>query len=875
VVCEICGAPRRAVGSDDVEAVALREHAAGEPRPPTPPPPRARPPLHGASVALLGDGVLDNLLVLPGDTPGGRRALTVVDHVLLRLDGAFVSNFAACDFRCEDVLTGGMARASRGAREARGDPLPSHVGRVGGGGGGGGGGAAAAPPGEDPSFFQPLRALAELSAHTEPGRPFIVVLSVGFGELFAAAVGGDAGAVRGAVAATRAAVGRTLDALLGVQPRAPRVVLLLPPLPPPGAPLGDALREQPPPRDWDEERAPPPAALFAALVEEAFAPALERAAAAGAAGGAAGVAAVLDVPRSLAHDDGALWAAPGAPSAAGGERLSRLIADACARIAGGGGAPGAPLLLRLLGAEGGGGVECLPLRGALPWRVFPAPTLGARLWGGCPVPSTPHFEALIPAPGSVSVDVVVPARGGRGALQLGSIGAAQDAFRARSVGLIVQCAKEFAGAVGGEGAGGGGGGGGGGAPPPGPRSPEEVRAARLRALAPGAAAAAFAPRPRVFEAGFEDSGALEQDVDAVLDRALPEIEAARRAGVDVLVNCRAGMSRSAAVVVAHLVEGAEGLPLRDALLLVRAARPIAFIPNLVFLCRLRAREARRAGACTVPLDALLDAPLLQPPAVASPAEAREQLALAHAGTWGGRTVPPPLTLPPLPLPPRAPTAGGFTLVQAAAGARGPLLLGGVVAGGEGGAAAAAAAAAVDAAAQGAATLVLLYRGGGAPPPPPAGGAAAGVEFVAVGASPLCGEPLRAAAAAVTARRGGGVALACAEGGLEEAAATVALAHLVARAPGRAPLSLLSAWRLLAACGRADAAHPSPQGAMELLGAHHRAELAAAERAVPKAGHPLAPTLEQLVAGKPFFEGAPRSVARAMVLRWMQELVAAQ
>jgi hypothetical protein len=347
-------------------------------------------------------------------------------------------------------------------------------------------------------------------------------------------------------------------------------------------------------------------------------------------------------------------------------------------------------------------------------------------------------------------------------------------------------------------------------------------------------------------------------VDSLWSRALPEIERVRAAGGDVLVNCRAGMSRSAALAVAHLMEGTEGLPLRDALLAVSSARRIAFVPNLSFVCKLRAREQRRAGACSVPKEELLAIPNLKPPACANEREARDQLNLMHSATWRAIDTA-PLELrrgAPLPL---------LSLVQAASGARGPLLLGGAC--GDG------AAAAAEAERHGAATLLLLERrlgGGGG-----GGGGGARMSGSIVGVAvhrlavpfPLAGDALQEAAATVASLRGaGGVAVSCAEEGLEADAAAAVLAHLAAPARGRAQLPLLAAWRLLAQCGWGMS--PSMQAVVCLMGAHNREELRVNDRVV---GHPLFVAAVQLVQAQPWFVGIPPDVAKAMLFKWVQEI----
>ena len=68
----------------------------------------------------------------------------------------------------------------------------------------------------------------------------------------------------------------------------------------------------------------------------------------------------------------------------------------------------------------------------------------------------------------------------------------------------------------------------------------------------------------------------------------------------VLVHCFAGKSRATTITCSYLMRK-QGLPLRQALLHVRACRPIAF-PNIGFLVQLKAFESTLFGQCSdVPL----------------------------------------------------------------------------------------------------------------------------------------------------------------------------------------------------------------------------------------------------------------------------------
>lgn len=78
------------------------------------------------------------------------------------------------------------------------------------------------------------------------------------------------------------------------------------------------------------------------------------------------------------------------------------------------------------------------------------------------------------------------------------------------------------------------------------------------------------------------------DLTPVMKLALPFIEGAIGGGGRVLVHCEQGRSRSASVVIAHLMR-TRGLDLDDALALVRGQRPIAR-PNESFMEQLRRHE---------------------------------------------------------------------------------------------------------------------------------------------------------------------------------------------------------------------------------------------------------------------------------------------
>lgn len=100
------------------------------------------------------------------------------------------------------------------------------------------------------------------------------------------------------------------------------------------------------------------------------------------------------------------------------------------------------------------------------------------------------------------------------------------------------------------------------------------------------------------------------------------IAAARARGGAVLVHCYAGQSRSAALVIAYLMQ-AEGLGLMDAWQLTRAGRPCAQ-PNSGFLRQLALYGKRLAaagagsGACAPEAAAAFD-----------PADSAAELALTQ------------------------------------------------------------------------------------------------------------------------------------------------------------------------------------------------------------------------------------------------------
>ena len=217
-----------------------------------------------------------------------------------------------------------------------------------------------------------------------------------------------------------------------------------------------------------------------------------------------------------------------------------------------------------------------PLGGPLGVSTFACSCVGCAGPASAPPASWLKVCARTEALPVAAASLIIPPFADRGALLLGSIDAATapsaciEALQgAGQVSLIVQCAREHAGRA---------------RPAFARRSvPVEVLELRLEDVE------GFTGAPPSFAAG---SGA-RQDLAAALAAALPRIEAERAAGRHVLVSCAMGRSRSAAVVLAHLVT-AERRRLDEALALVRRARPCAD-PNRGFLMQLMRLEAESAG----------------------------------------------------------------------------------------------------------------------------------------------------------------------------------------------------------------------------------------------------------------------------------------
>ena len=113
-------------------------------------------------------------------------------------------------------------------------------------------------------------------------------------------------------------------------------------------------------------------------------------------------------------------------------------------------------------------------------------------------------------------------------------------------------------------------------------------------------------QPSVIELNLIDSPL--QSLERVLDSILPEMRRARDSGINVLVNCTVGMSRSTAVILGHLMDPqGENMPLLDAWRHVKSRRSLAF-PNVGFLVQLMRYEKKVRGTSSVPLDLVTNHP---------------------------------------------------------------------------------------------------------------------------------------------------------------------------------------------------------------------------------------------------------------------------
>jgi len=167
-------------------------------------------------------------------------------------------------------------------------------------------------------------------------------------------------------------------------------------------------------------------------------------------------------------------------------------------------------------------------------------------------------------PSGPPVSTIIDATDFRGGLLHANIAGATDplVLNEYCVRLVVQCAAELSGRV------------------------QEV-ATFAESIAGHAAGSII-----VLDVPMDDDDAF--DIGPALSITLPQIARTRACGGTVLVNCAAGRSRSAAVILAHLMEseaGPGGTPftLAKAWRLLRSKRPFAY-PNLGFTVQLMARE---------------------------------------------------------------------------------------------------------------------------------------------------------------------------------------------------------------------------------------------------------------------------------------------
>ena len=108
---------------------------------------------------------------------------------------------------------------------------------------------------------------------------------------------------------------------------------------------------------------------------------------------------------------------------------------------------------------------------------------------------------------------------------------------------------------------------------------------------------AMDPSPTILALNMRDRP--DQSLDPIL-RILPELARARRMGTNILVNCHVGMSRSTAVVLAHLMDpDGHNMTLLDAWRCLKTKRPMIF-PNIGFLVNLMALEDAMRGSISVP-----------------------------------------------------------------------------------------------------------------------------------------------------------------------------------------------------------------------------------------------------------------------------------
>jgi hypothetical protein len=176
------------------------------------------------------------------------------------------------------------------------------------------------------------------------------------------------------------------------------------------------------------------------------------------------------------------------------------------------------------------------------------------------------------AAGADAPSLVLPATATKGGLVLSAYATLTAAVRQHDARLVLQCASEHA------------------------DSFEETH--------PELAADVASGRVRVMQLPMDDEVGF--DPRPALAAALPALAAARLAGDTAVVGCSAGASRSALLVVAHLM-AVEALSLCAALALARAARRRVCV-NYGFALRLLRLEAAAAGRGSVPPAALRQHP---------------------------------------------------------------------------------------------------------------------------------------------------------------------------------------------------------------------------------------------------------------------------
>lgn len=93
---------------------------------------------------------------------------------------------------------------------------------------------------------------------------------------------------------------------------------------------------------------------------------------------------------------------------------------------------------------------------------------------------------------------------------------------------------------------------------------------------------------------FRVADSIEVDLGPIFGEALPFIAAALASGGRVLVHCEQGQSRSASVVIAHILRTTAGMGLAEALDVVKSQRPLVR-PNLGFMGQLHRIAEQQAA----------------------------------------------------------------------------------------------------------------------------------------------------------------------------------------------------------------------------------------------------------------------------------------